>query len=242
MTDRPGARSPSSRVLTREAIRDGVVRRMITAGGVYLKLLTEEELDASRHALLAEVAPATDVWVFGYGSLMWNPAFHFIERRPGTVYGYHRRFCLWTHLGRGSPENPGLTLGLRAGGSCAGVAFRVAASEAESELTIVWRREMVTGAYRPRWVRVHTPDGPVTAAAFVINHDHVRYAGELPDATMAQAIARAAGDLGPCAEYLFNTVAHLDQLGIRDGPMHRLRDQVDEYCAREGIPVHRGEG
>jgi cation transport protein ChaC len=188
--------------------------------------MSEAEIHASLdHMLDAPQAPR-EIWVFGYGSLIWNPAFEFVERRIGQVHGYHRRFCLWTHLGRGSPAVPGLMLGLLPGGSCRGVVYRVADAAVRSELEILWRREMIGGSYHPRWVPVLTQEGPVRAIAFAVNRANERYAGRLADAAVAAVIAKAAGRLGACSEYLFETVAHLAALGIHDRPLQRLCDQV----------------
>ena len=213
-------------VLTRDQIRDGHVRRMIAELGVAMPLLSDDELAVSRAAILAGVDLSEGVWLFGYGSLIWNPAFHFTDRLIGTVYGYHRRFCLWTHLGRGCPERPGLVLGLERGGSCRGVAFHIATDAVEEELAIVWRREMLSGAYVPRWVDVRSALGDIRAITFVINHAHERYARFLPDERVAEVISTAEGFLGPCADYLINTVDHLAELGIHDRPLERLRAQV----------------
>ena len=213
-------------ILTRESIRDGYVQRLVAhhkAGG---EPLTEEQLNRSRQQILAANGNNGDVWIFGYGSLMWNPAFHFVEQRIGTVYGYHRRFCLWSTMGRGSPDNPGLMLALTPRGCCQGMALRIAPEVVESETDILWRREMVRGAYRPRWVKVHTPAGVVNAITFVLNPRHDTYAGILPEETVAARIASACGRLGPCAEYLTNTVAHLQALGIRDRHMSDLLAKV----------------
>ena len=188
--------------LTREQLRDDVIRRMILQGSPSTHVLSDAELAASRQATLAAGPPGADVWVFGYGSLIWNPAFHFVDQRVGTVYGYHRRFCLWVPLGRGSPDAPGLMLGLEPGGSCRGMAFRIAPEAVEAELDIVWRREMVTYAYRPHWVRVHTADGIVAAIAFTINRRHERYAGRLADAEVVRVVATAQGALGRSSDYL----------------------------------------
>jgi cation transport protein ChaC len=212
--------------LTRDQIRDGHVRRMIAELGIAMRVLSEDELAASRAAILAGADLSDGVWLFGYGSLIWNPAFHFTDRLIGTVYGYHRRFCLWTHLGRGCPEQPGLVLGLERGGSCRGAVFHIAPEAVEEELAIVWRREMISGAYVPRWVQVHSALGALRAITFVINHTHERYARFLPDDRIAEVIATAAGWLGPCADYLINTVDHLAALGIHDRPLERLRAQV----------------
>jgi cation transport protein ChaC len=212
--------------LTRDQIRDGHVLRMIAELGIAMRVLSEDELAASRAAILAGADLSDGVWLFGYGSLIWNPAFHFTDRLIGTVYGYHRRFCLWTHLGRGCPEQPGLVLGLERGGSCRGAVFHIAPEAVEEELAIVWRREMISGAYVPRWVQVHSALGALRAITFVINHTHERYARFLPDDRIAEVIATAEGWLGPCADYLINTVDHLAALGIHDRPLERLRAQV----------------
>jgi cation transport protein ChaC len=212
--------------LTRDSIRSGAVHRLIAELGIEMRVLSEDELEASLQATLAGVDLSAGVWLFGYGSLIWNPAFHFTDRLVGRIYGYHRRFCLWTHLGRGCPERPGLVLGLERGGSCQGVAFHIAPDAALEELMIVWRREMLSDAYQPRWVEVHSPLGRLPAIAFVINPAHERYARALGDAQIAETIATAAGFLGPCADYLVNTVDHLAELGIHDRPLERLRQQV----------------
>ncbi|EKV32211.1 Cation transport protein chaC [Caenispirillum salinarum AK4] len=213
--------------LTRESIRDGILQDMLERSGVSIHVTTEEERHASIAAMLGgRGTPAEDVWVFGYGSLMWNPAFHHAEQRLGTLPGWHRRFCLWTPLGRGSPDNPGLVLGLDNGGSCRGVAFRIRAAQAWEELDIVWRREMVSDGYTPRWATVRTDAGPVRAIAFTINHGAPRYAGKLALEDAARVIAHAEGGLGSCAEYLMSTVDHLDEMGIPDRRLHALRDRV----------------
>ena len=219
--------------LTRETILDDSIRALIQAADPDIRLLTLEEQRASIEALLGEHTGAGDVWLFAYGSLIWNPLIHFEEKRIGIVRGYHRCFCLWTHIGRGTPARPGLMLGLERGGSCGGVVYRLAAAQAVQELEVVWRREMLTGAYAPRWVKVTTPEGPVRALAFHINRRHTRYAGRLAEDEIVATIARAHGPLGACATYLFKTVAHLEELGLSDRRMARLRDRVQAAMARE---------
>ena len=215
-------------MLTREQIRDGWVQRLVMSAGGPVRALSEDELRRSRETMLVAHPSDQDLAVFAYGSLIWNPAFHFVRRELAHVHGFHRRFCLWTSLGRGTPERPGLMLGLDTGGSCRGVLYTIAAAEIGSELEIVWRREMVTGAYRPAWVRARTAAGPRRAIAFLINHAHARYAGRLDDAAIVRAIATACGPLGACADYLFSTTAHLDQLGIVDRSLRRLSRLVRE--------------
>jgi cation transport protein ChaC len=212
--------------LTREQIKSGYIAEMIRSRDHGLRLLTDEERAASIRRMLADWR-GEDLWVFGYGSLIWNPAFHYEESRRGRIHGYHRRFCLWTPLGRGTPDNPGLVLGLDPGGACTGVAFRVAAAKVEEEFEIIWRREMVAGAYCPTWVRVHSPGSePWPAVTFVMNPAFERYAGRLPEEAICRTLATAAGELGSSAEYLINTVDHLVELGINDRHLLRLRDKV----------------
>ena len=219
-------------MLTRESIRSGAVRRIAADHGL-MRILSDEELAASLGGLLDGADLSTGIWVFGYGSLIWNPAFHFTDRVVGRVFGFHRRFCLWTHLGRGCPERPGLVLGLERGGSCRGVAYHIAPDAAMEELDIVWRREMISDAYVPRWVAVRTPMATVQAITFTINQAHERYARDLSDEEAAAAIAGASGFLGPCADYLINTVDHLADLGIHDRPLERLRARV---LAQAAVP------
>jgi cation transport protein ChaC len=193
-----------------------------------LEVLSPEARAASLDATLERVARDEDVWVFGYGSLMWNPAFRHVERRPARLAGWHRRFCFWNTFGRGTPENPGLTLALERGGSCLGLALRIAAPEVRSELTVLWNREMLSGSYLPRWVRLTGPAGSITAVTFVANRAHDRYAGRLPVERVAERLARARGPLGEGREYLEQTVAELERHGARDGSMHELLRAVRE--------------
>lgn len=221
-------------MLTRDAIQAGWVQELVATATAPIRALSLDELRLSREAALAAHPAGADLALFAYGSLIWNPAFHFSRREIARVHGHHRRFCLWTPLGRGTPERPGLVLGLDAGGACRGVLYEIAADQIESELEIVWRREMVTDAYRPAWVTAHTAAGPRPALTFLINRRHDRYAGRLDDAAIIEAIATAQGPLGPCADYLFNTAAHLEQLGIIDRPLRRLCRAVQEHQRRAG--------
>jgi glutathione-specific gamma-glutamylcyclotransferase len=211
--------------LTREFLRGGGLRRAIGADPT-VRILTDEERAASIAETFGPKLGSEDVWVFAYGSLMWNPTFLYAERRIGIIRGYHRRFCLWTTLGRGTTTNPGLMLALEPGGACRGVAFRIAAAEAVHEVDLIWRREMIAASYIPRWVEVATKTERLRAVAFVMDRGHERYAGKLPEERLVPVIANACGRLGTCADYLFETVAHLEELGIRDAPLTRLRDRV----------------
>ena len=160
----PVMNDPPTQTVTRDGLRDGsllaAARLRAPPGTVFL---SDAAIQADLDAALATHAPTDDIWLFGYGSLMWNPALHFAERIPGSVHGWHRRFCIWLHMGRGTPDNPGLMLALDRGGSCHGALFRIPAKDARNELLLAWRREMFTGAYRSRWVMAETGSGPVMA-------------------------------------------------------------------------------
>jgi len=226
---------PETVELTRESIQAGTVIKMASAGG--MRVLSDEERAASIARMLATWPDSTDktgdLWLFGYGSLIWNPAFHFTERRKGRIHGWHRRFCLWTPLGRGSPEQPGLVLGLERGGACTGMVFRLAFDQVASELDIIWRREMLSGAYRPRWVRVLTADGPVDAITFTIDPANPRYAGRLAEDEIVRVVATAVGRLGPCTDYLFKTAEALAGLGLADRTLQRLKRRVEARLAAD---------
>jgi glutathione-specific gamma-glutamylcyclotransferase len=188
--------------------------------------LTDAERAASLAETLSHPRARQPVWIFAYGSLIWKQGFPFAERRIGTLRGYHRQFCLLVKRFRGSPEAPGLVLGLERGGICRGVIYRLAEDEHHGALQTIWARELLTAAYVPRWVDVQSDAGTVRAIAFVINRMHERYTGRLDDAAVADALATACGHVGSCAEYLLETVAHLEELGIRDRRLWRLQDLV----------------
>jgi cation transport protein ChaC len=224
--------------LTRPDLEKGRLQEMIVQSNPTVSFLSEAELQASLSNTLQQQQPDSDVWLFAYGSLIWNPVFTFVERRMGMIYGFHRRFCLWVPAGRGTPENPGLVLGLDRGGSCRGIAFRIAAADISSELLLVWRREMIVGSYVPRWVRVEDGKQGFKAITFVINRQHRRYAGELSQETTVNSIATASGHLGSCADYLMQTVNGLLSVGIKDKYLLSLRDQV---MARQQLLVNAHE-
>jgi glutathione-specific gamma-glutamylcyclotransferase len=214
-------------VITREALLDGSLLARIRANAPPDRhYLSDAELEASLDGMLAKLAPGEDAWLFGYGSLMWNPAIDYAEQRVATIHGFHRAYCLWLTVGRGTPENPGLMLALDRGGSCRGLAFRIPAAEARGELLLAWRREMTGGAYQARWVPAMTAEGPVRAITFVINRADTRYTGKLSEAEIAARIAHASGALGTCTAYLEETLGALHALGLRDPGLERLRRLV----------------
>lgn len=210
-------------VITRERLLSGEHLAALRARATPdAPIRSDEELETSLDETLAGVAPGSDVWVFGYGSLMWNPAFRFAERRLGIVRGWHRRFCLWLQRGRGSPDCPGLMLALDRGGVCRGIAFRIEAAFVREELLLVWRREMLSGAYLARWVDVASDEGSVRAVTFVANQAHARYSGKLTEAATAERICAAAGELGSCLDYFERTVRILRTLQVDDRALRRI--------------------
>lgn len=174
--------------------------------------------------------PSGDLWVFGYGSLMWSPEIPHAERRAVLLHGYHRALCIYSHRHRGTPEVPGLVLGLCRGGSCWGVAFRVPKGQVRRALETLWQREMVNRVYRPRIVPVRSSGEAVPAIAFVADQTHRQFAGRLTISDTARFVAQGRGQRGPNVDYLEQTVAHMDALGIREGHLHEVLGAVRRMC------------
>jgi cation transport protein ChaC len=170
-----------------------------------------------------------DLWVFGYGSLMWNPGFPHVEVRPALLRGYHRAFCIWSTNYRGTPERPGLVLGLDRGGSCRGVAFRVSATDVAAATDYLMRRELDGYVYHPRQLSVAIDGGPVTALTFVADRAADCYAGKLSPERIAEVIRRGVGNSGRNRDYLIDTLQHMDELGIPDRGLHRVLALVEGY-------------
>jgi len=215
--------------LSRRYLEQGRMRALYVAAVPAHNALSDEELAASLAATLAQRPPHAGWWVFAYGSLLWNPLFPFSESRPATLHGVHRRFCLWSKASRGTCDQPGLVLGLEPGGSCRGVVYRLPEAEVRAELTLLWRREMVTGAYHPRWMRVRSGTRTLTALAFVVDRAHPQYAGELSLREQAKVLSCAAGALGSSADYLEHTRVSLITHGIIDPYLESLATSVAKH-------------
>ena len=177
--------------------------------------------------------PKGDLWIFGYGSLMWDPGFPHVDWTPALVHGYHREFCIYSSRWRGTPERPGLVLGLDRGGACRGIAFRIAAADVAASLEALWAREMRRGIYHPRLLRARLAKGEARVLAFVANPKHPGYAGTLPIERTAELIASCCGDRGPNVEYLAKTLDHLAELGVRDHHLLAVMDAVKGIQKRE---------
>ena len=180
-------------------------------------------------------------WVFGYGSLIWNPGFTFTDRRRATLSGWRRAFCMSSIVYRGTPDRPGLVLALDQDedAACHGVAYRVAGTEADATLAYLRERELVSYAYREtRLPLTLEGDEIVEAVAFVVKRDHAQYRGGLSLAEQADVIATAIGPRGPNAEYLANTIAGLDALGLPDADLARLSEMVRARIDPDGHEAH----
>jgi cation transport protein ChaC len=175
-----------------------------------------------------------DFWVFGYGSLMWDPGFAHQAAEPALLRGYHRRFCLYSFRYRGTKESPGLVFGLDRGGACRGIAFHIAAEHAESARAYLWEREMPTGAYLARIVRVSLAAGrTVEALAFLVDPSHPQYAGRLELDEVARLVAGGSGSRGDNHAYLDATVAHLRSIGLPDRRLEQIAAKVRNLRAAE---------
>jgi cation transport protein ChaC len=213
--------------LTRERLRAGTLLnawRDNPPPGI--KLRSEEELDESLAQTLHAHDPAQDVHVFGYGSLMWNPALEYTEVSTARIQGWHRRFCLRLLLGRGSPEAPGVMLALDRGGACTGRLYRIAAATVHAELRLLWRREMLAGSYTARWVNVLVDGRSLRAVTFIVDRSHPRYIGGLPVDQIAQLLQTGKGSLGTSRWYFDALSTTLGALNVRDAGIERLRQAL----------------
>ncbi|ARP75477.1 MULTISPECIES: gamma-glutamylcyclotransferase [Bordetella] len=197
------------------------------AAALPFRLWTAEERRASLDTALREWRAGEDVWVYGYGSLIWRPDFDFLERRLATLHGHHRALCLWSRVNRGTPECPGLVFGLDRGGSCRGVVYRLAGRQVPDYFPALWDREMSTGAYLPRWLRCATEHGPVNALVFIMNRANPAYIRALPEPELLAIVRRASGRYGPCTEYVVQTAQALRQAGIRDARLEQIARKLE---------------
>ena len=218
--------------ITRETLKNWRVAELaLERDGAEASIATEGQLLESRRLAVADDADVSDFWVFGYGSLIYNPIIDHSQRAIASIYGYHRRFCLWTKIGRGSPGCPGLVLSLDRGGSCKGVAFRLKPQNAIAELDLLWRREMMTMAYQPRLLSLHTEIGLKRGLAFVANRVRPAYAPPMPFEATVEVVANASGFNGLCREYLYDTVKGMQACGIRDHQLEKLAAAVLQRLA-----------
>jgi cation transport protein ChaC len=175
--------------------------------------------------------PKGDLWVFGYGSLIWRPGFEFIERVPARLIGEHRALCVYSFVHRGTPEKPGLVLGLDRGGACRGVAFRIPEMKRGETVAYLRAREQVTSVYREVMRSVWLEDDArqrVSALAYVVDRGHVQYAGRLSMAEQLRHVLQGHGQSGNNRDYVLSTVKAIEAEGFRDGPLHQLASMLHD--------------
>ena len=175
---------------------------------------------------------AQPVWIFAYGSLIWDPEFCYAEAEPALLRGYHRSFCVYSYDYRGTPAQPGLVLGLDRGGSCRGMVFRLPPDSLAEAVDRLWLREMSgRPVYNMRLLRVRTRLGIQRTFAFTVLRDRPDYAGRLPLDEAARMILGATGRRGACRDYFDNTMRHLEQLGLADRALRGLAQRVEALAA-----------
>ncbi|BAZ44856.1 ChaC family protein [Chondrocystis sp. NIES-4102] len=212
-------------MLNRQALESRLLQQLLAHPELNIKIWSDQELLASIRETLAQNSTG-QLWIFGYGSLIWNPLFEYLEQRVVTIKGWHRQFCLLAPVGRGTIENPGLVLALEPGDRCEGVAYRLAVdANLEAELLLLWRREMVVGSYTPRWITATDGRENINVLAFTVNHQHSTYV-KLSTVEIVNCLATATGVLGSSAEYLHHTVQGLLAAGIEDSSLFELDNLV----------------
>src|SRR6266436_9880413 len=206
VSGRPGPRKTRNLASLRFAV-------LIAVRAMPAKILSEAELSDA------------DLWVFGYGSLMWRPGFAFIEQVPARLIGEHRALCVYSFVHRGTPEKPGLVLGLDRGGACRGIAFRVAEKNRATIVAYLREREQVTSVYREVkrsvWLENEARQR-VSALTFVVDRGHVQYAGRLSLAEQLRHVQQGHGRSGNNRDYVLSTVKSIEAQGFRDQPLHQL--------------------
>jgi len=176
--------------------------------------------------------PRGDLWVFGYGSLMWSPHFRYVEKSPAMLHGYHRALCILSRRHRGTAERPGLVMGLCPGGSCWGMAFKVERARVSRTLGVLWQREMPRKVYVPRLVAVRVRRGRlVTALAFIADRAHPAVVREMDLRSRAELVAQGVGERGHCTDYVRRTLEHMYALGVTDPHLARVLETAEAIRA-----------
>ncbi len=171
-----------------------------------------------------------DFWVFGYGSLIWNPGFESVGSHPAKLYGLHRSLCIYSWVHRGTQNTPGLVLGLDKGGSCSGMAFKVHSKNRESVIQYLRKRELVTNVYKESWRRVELGNGRTEQAlTYVVDRTSPQYSGTLDIQKQIELVSSASGDSGPNCEYVLKTVEHLKSIAIRDHNLETIAGIIAQH-------------
>lgn len=219
--------------LNRESLLNGDIHELAKNSPGLVRLMPDDVRDQMVADTIASAPNPDEFWVFAYGSLIWNPAIEFESKCRCSIQNYHRSFCFWTVLGRGTEDLPGLMMGLEEGGHCDGIAYRIGANDLETEVDILFRREMISYVYKPTWIKAHCPDSKSTidVLTFVIDETNERFCGQLDEQTIVHSIASASGPIGRNCDYLYQLVEHLGELGFEDPEMTELEKKVRDYQA-----------
>jgi cation transport protein ChaC len=205
---------------------------MFKAGAPKDWRISDEVREANRREALRSHGD-NDLWLFGYGSLIWDPGIRFSEVRIATLSGYHRRFCIKSELGRGSIEKPGMMVCLDQGGECRSLAFRIPREHLDEETRLIWQREMLRRTYAPTYVTINTKLGPETALTFVIDPCADSYRPDISLEQAANYVATGEGFYGSSFEYVNNLVAHLAEFGIEDENVCQLHQTALDIQANQ---------
>lgn len=195
------------------------------------RLWTEEEREETMFKTLNELEEQKNIWIFGYGSLVWRPEFAFEETRHATLTGYSRALCLWSCVNRGTPEQPGLVFGLKQGGICEGRVYRIPNEDIVSQFRKLWLREMPSESYTPMWLPCETTEGTIKALVFVMDTQTNAYTGELSEEETLEIVLNASGSYGPCHEYVTQTSDALARAGIKDDYLVYLSNIIKQRLA-----------
>jgi len=233
MPEKPTQNIP---ILTREALLKGDLAHLVDDEHAQRERMSEAQREDLIAGTLNELGD-NDLWIFGYGSLIWNPAIDFEEQRRCIIRGYKKEFCFWTTLSRGCPETPGLMMGLIEGEQCNGVAFRIKPEKAATELDILFRREMSHFIYKPTWVDCYCTESnsDFSALTFVVDCENHRYVENLSVVEIVRTIATAKGPLGRNCDYLFQLSEKLQELGFDEPELEELARNVRKYQLNTNI-------
>jgi glutathione-specific gamma-glutamylcyclotransferase len=195
--------------------------------------LTEFGICSQAVFRVTQTARMEQFWIFGYGSLMWRPGFDYLRSEPALVHGCHRSLCVFSHVHRGTPEEPGLVLGLDRGGSCHGMAFEIAPGRWDDTIAYLRAREQVTSVYveKRKTVSLLTSGSRIKATTYVVDRTHVQYAGVLGDDDLVKHVTRGRGISGHCIDYVISTLNHLRDMKIHDPALERLAGKLDLQAA-----------
>lgn len=231
-----------SRSISLTADHIAQVHRIVEDAGPAPGVLQQTDADYAEwveRIAASHPAPHKPTQLFAYGSLIWKPEIEHVAEEKGEARGWHRAFCLRMHRFRGTPDQPGLMMALDRGGRCRGVLYELPHDRLEHRLDRLFRREFTVKPINsmPRWIIVQTDSGPVHALGFVMNRASPYYAGRLPPDEVARTLANACGHWGTGAEYLLNTVTHLESRGIHDSGLWRLQRLVAREIEQSRVPA-----